>query len=600
MQILCFLFFLISPSQYVEVADGTDEILIAIDQLQHVEDKTRSLTFENVSASSFQEKFRVNSGFKPTDYNTESDYWVRIGIDIPGGEKNYLLEFYDQTIDYLDVYIKHEADSNFNIYSMGDMQVFDSKPFHHKNFEVPLSDEGKYTCYFRVRSHEYADIRIAIRTYNRFIEYSLIEYFIYGVFYGMILIISLYNILIFWAIKEIRYLYYTSYILSVGVFAMSVDGVGYQYLWPNAPQWNQMAHGIALFLLIFWAILFSKKFLNMKIRAPRIDKVLSMVLVARVLWFLSALFFDQDLFQYRSVEIIPLVVIFIGSIAVYMRGYKPARFFIVAYGILFLGFIAKSLLMLSIIPFYITSYYSLHLAFVLEMLFLSFALSDRVRILKDNRDRAHRRIVIQHEQSSRLKDRLNSRLESQIAERTSELREKNEELEKQKREISEINSLLDLDNFRLMNDIKVIQKERLLNNELSYAEFQNIFSGEEELLEILSEFKWGEGYKCVKCENTNFSSGSVRNSRRCTKCGYQESPTTNTLFHNIRFPLDKAFYIFYESMNKDQYSLTELSDMLSIRKSTVWSFKKKIHAKTRLENEMLYKIFNKVKEPENS
>lgn len=570
---------------------GSDELLLGLNQLEYFEDKSRELVLDDMLSEAYGHRFNSNKLFKPTDYNTSSNYWVRIKIDVPGGEKNYLLEFYDQTIDHLEIYIQHESDSSFNEYFMGDQRSFSSKPFHHKNFEVPLPEEGEYLCYFKINSHEYADIRIAIRTYNRFIEYSLVEYFVYGIFYGMILIISLYNTLIFWAIKEVRYLYYTAYILSVGIFAMSVDGVGYQYLWPNSPEWNQVAHGVALFLLIFWSILFSKRFLNLKLRAPKLNKVLTVVLIARILWFLYAMAFNHDLLQYRSIEIVPLLVIFTASISVYLRGYKPARFFIVAYGVLFIGFIAKALLMLSIIPFYIISYYSLHIAFVFEMLFLSFALSDRVRILKDNRDKAHKRIVAQHDHNSRLKDRLNAKLESLVNQRTKELQEKNYELEYQKEEISKINSLLDLDNFRLRNDIKSIQKERLLNKELSYAEFLNIFNGEDEYLEKLAEYKWGDAYQCAKCENTSYSIGQ-RMSRRCSKCGYHESPTTNTLFHNIRFPLDKAFYIFYEAMNKDQYSLAELSEQLSLRKSTVWSFKKKINSKSQLENDKLYQIFN--------
>lgn len=573
------------------IDSGSDELLLSLNELEYFEDESKDLVLHDMLTEEFASKFRSDKSFKPTDYNTTSNYWVRIKIDVPGGEKNYLLEFYDQTIDQLEIYIQHESDSLFKEYFMGDQRSFSSKPFHHKNFEVPLPEEGEYLCYFKINSHEYADIRIAIRTYNRFIEYSLVEYFVYGLFYGMILIISLYNTLIFWAIKEIRYLYYTAYILSVGVFAMSVDGVGYQYLWPNSPEWNQIAHGVALFLLIFWSILFSKKFLNLKLRAPKINLALSIVLVARIVWFLYALLFNHDFLQYRSIEIIPLLVVFIASISVYMRGYKPARFFIVAYGVLFLGFISKALLMLSIIPFYISSYYSLHIAFVFEMLFLSFALSDRVRILKDNRDKAHKRIVAQHDQNGRLKDKLNAKLESIVDQRTKELQEKNYELESQKQEISEINSLLDLDNFRLRNDIKSIQKERLLNKELGYSEFLNIFNGEDEYLEKLAEYKWGESYQCSKCTNSNYSIGQ-RMSRRCSKCGYHESPTTNTLFHNIRFPLEKAFYIFYETMNKDQYSLSELSNQLSLRKSTIWSFKKKINSKSQAENDKLYQIFN--------
>ncbi|MEP0366967.1 MAG: 7TM diverse intracellular signaling domain-containing protein [Cyclobacteriaceae bacterium] len=586
--------------QPIIVSSETNEILMGLDQLWYYEDTSSTLTLEDVTKQEFQEKFRLNPQSKPTDYNTSSTYWVRLAIEITDIEKNYLIEFYDQTIDELEVHLVYEQDSVFTTYVMGDLNYFPSKPFQHKNFEVPLPNAGYYLCYIKVHSHEYADIRVAIRSYNRFIEYALVEYFVYGLFYGMIMIISLYNTLIFFAIKESRYLYYTFYILSVGVYAMSVDGVGYQYLWPYRPEWNQIAHGVALFLLIFWAILFARKFLNTNIRSPRLNKILLVVLVLRVIWFLIALFWNHDLFQHRSIEIIPLAIIFVASVSVYLRGYKPARFFIVAFGLLFFGFITKALLMLSVIPFYITSYYSLHIAFVLEMLFLSFALSDRVRILKNNRDKAYKRILAQHEHNSKLKDRLNAKLEHQIAERTKELREKNEELERQKLEISEINTLLDLDNFRLSNDIKVIQKERLLNKELTYDEFLNIFEEDFELLEILSDYKWGEGYECTKCSNHTFSEGTVKYSRRCTKCGYQESPTTHTLFHNIRFPLSKAFYIFYEAMNKDQYSLSELSEMLSLRKSTVWSFKKKIASKTSQENEKLYKIFNKVKEPQNS
>ncbi|MEO9477328.1 MAG: 7TM diverse intracellular signaling domain-containing protein [Cyclobacteriaceae bacterium] len=585
--------------QPIIVSSETNEILMGLDQLWYYEDTSSTLTLKDVTKQDFQEKFRLNPQSKPTDYNTSSTYWVRLAIDITDLEKNYLIEFYDQTIDELEVHLVYEQDSVFTTYVMGDLNYFPSKPFQHKNFEVPLPNAGYYLCYIKVHSHEYADIRVAIRSYNRFIEYALVEYFVYGLFYGMILIISLYNTLIFFAIKESRYLYYTFYILSVGVYAMSVDGVGYQYLWPYRPEWNQIAHGVALFLLIFWAILFARKFLNTNIRSPRLNKVLLIVLVLRVVWFFIALIWNHDLFQHRSIEIIPLAIIFVASVSVYLRGYKPARFFIVAFGLLFFGFITKALLMLSVIPFYITSYYSLHIAFVLEMLFLSFALSDRVRILKNNRDKAYKRILAQHEHNSKLKDRLNAKLEHQIAERTKELRDKNEELEKQKLEISEINTLLDLDNFRLSNDIKVIQKERLLNKELTYDEFLNIFEEDVQLLEILSDYKWGDGYECAKCKSDTYSEGTVKYSRRCTKCGYQESPTTHTLFHNIRFPLNKAFYIFYEAMNKDQYSLSELSEMLSLRKSTVWSFKKKVASKTPQENEKLYKIFNKVKEPQN-
>ena len=68
-------------------------------------------------------------------------------------------------------------------------------------------------------------------------------------------------------------------------------------------------------------------------------------------------------------------------------------------------------------------------AFVLEMVFLTFALGDRIRILKAMRDRALQRIIQQHEVNMQLKDKVNRELEQKVTERTLELNEKNHQLE---------------------------------------------------------------------------------------------------------------------------------------------------------------------------
>lgn len=589
-------YYILLYSAPVLITPETNEIELKITNLEFIEDIDRSLTISEVSKPEFQPRFNKDLNFVPQDYNTNSAYWVKLKLIVEQAHNGYLLEFFDQTIDSLHVYIKHESDSTFSHYAMGDMLPFTEKPMAHKNFEIQLQKSGNYLVYFRVVSHEYADIRVAIRSYGWFVKYALAEYYLYGIFYGMILIISLYNMLIYSAMREVKYLYYTFYILSVGLFAISVDGIGYQYIWNNSPAWNQIAHGVALFLIIFWAILFSKKFLNLKIRSPKMNQVLNWVLGLRIALFLYALIFDNSLFQFRNIELIPLVIIFAGSISVFQRGYMPARFFIVAFGFLFLGFILKALLMWSIIPFYILSYYSLHICFVFEMLFLSFALSDRVRILKANRDRALKRIISQHEENAELKDRMNARLESLVEQRTLELKEKNELLSVQKQEISEINSLLDLDNYRLRNNIKSIQRERLQNKELSYEEFREVFPDKEACLVALSKRKWSAGYQCLRCDNQHYSEGSVPHSRRCSKCGYQESPTTNTLFHGIKFPLEKAFYILYDTLNKDQYTLSEFSEILGIRKNTISDFKKRIHSKNDDEKVNLNEIFKNLEE----
>lgn len=121
--------------------------------------------------------------------------------------------------------------------------------------------------------------------------------------------------------------------------------------------------------------------------------------------------FLPELLAYRNIEIIPLSIIFITAITVWNRGYRPARFFVMAYGILFLGFFVRSLVYFNVLPFTTPLHYSLHFSFVLEMLFLTFAMDDHIRILKAMRDRAQKRIIRQYEINMELKDRVNLELE---------------------------------------------------------------------------------------------------------------------------------------------------------------------------------------------
>ena len=82
---------------------------------------------------------------------------------------------------------------------------------------------------------------------------------------------------------------------------------------------------------------------------------------------------------------------------------------------------------------------------------------------------------------------------------------------------------------------------------------------------------------CERCQNQKYCKGTLRQTRQCTKCGYQATPTSGTLFHKVKFPLLKAFYIVYfMSTNKKGISSTELSRKLDLRQKTCWSFRTKV------------------------
>ncbi len=307
------------------------------------------------------------------------------------------------------------------------------------------------------------------------------------------------------------------------------------------------------------------------------------MIVARTILFIFTLLFHQPLFAYRNIEIIPLSLIFYTGIKVWTEGYRPARFFVIAYGSLFFGFFVRSLVFLNILPLTTVLHYSVHFSFVFEMFFLTVALGDRIGILKDNRDRALRRIIQQHEANMHLKDKVNRELEQKVTERTVQFHQKNHELEEsnsrleiQADEINQINSLLDLDNWKLKNRIKEVLNDQLMEKTMEYGQFKTLFPDTLSCYRFLESLKWEKNFACRKCDNTKFFEGAHKFARRCTRCGYDESITAYTIFHSIKFPIEKAFYIAYLAVvGKKDATLESLAIQLELRTNTVWAFRHK-------------------------
>lgn len=103
------------------------------------------------------------------------------------------------------------------------------------------------------------------------------------------------------------------------------------------------------------------------------------------------------------------------------------------------------------------------------------------------------------------------------------------------------------------------------------------FPTEESCMEYLARQKWTTGFCCRVCHGTSSKQGKKKHNKRCKQCGYEESPTAHTLFHKLKFPLQKAFYMCYQlSVNKKGMSTLELSRQYGLSQKTCWFFKRKV------------------------
>ena len=579
----------------VAVNDQTNQHIFSFAQIEEFHDPSNQLSFPQVLRKAEEGAFKASIKSTPQTSQINSTYWFRIRIRHNSkAQKTFLLEFFDQTLDHIVAYIPHKG-GKYMVKEFGDNYKFDHRDLHHKNFELLLNNDHdeEETYYFKIRTSQIGDAIIVLRSVDWFISYALDEYFYFGIFYGMILVFSLYNLIMYISMRQQQYLYYVLYNLSVGFFEMSTDGIAYQYLWPGLPEWNQIAYAFALYSVSIFALLFTRKLLFVKAKAPQLNQLIIAIIAIRTLFFIYAFLFDQTLFNYKFIDAIPLAVAFYTGIYIYRKGYLPARFFVLGYSFLFIGFLLKFLIMLGFawLNFGAISYYSLSFCFILEMVFLSLAIGDKVRILKNKKDKVQRQMIQQMAVNAKLKDNLNQELERQVEERTrevyhksliiesknSELQEANDLLKQQAEEISRMNVLLEQDNQELQTNVEKVTRDRVMSADVDFEEFSRIYPDKEHCNLFLSELKWKNGYTCRKCKNNHYYAGHIAYSRRCSKCSYEESVTTYTIFHNTRIPIVKAFYmIFLIYSTKGKISSHKLSEILGIRQSTCWTYGSRI------------------------
>lgn len=119
--------------------------------------------------------------------------------------------------------------------------------------------------------------------------------------------------------------------------------------------------------------------------------------------------------------------------------------------------------------------------------------------------------------------------------------------------------------------------KELARKELSRKEFRKEYGSSEQCLAYLSIQKWQEGYICIKCKNSVYFVGKNIHNRRCTRCGYDESLTANTLFHKVKFGIENAFEMAYDIVtSKKGASSICLAERFGVKQMTAWYFRRRV------------------------
>ncbi|TGK79128.1 guanylate cyclase [Leptospira noumeaensis] len=395
---ITFVFFLLTESIWsIDLSEIFDKKSIGR-EIWILEDKSKSLTIEDVLKEETNQKFTLSKEEIPNFGQTNFYYWIKIPLENKNKTPvNRLLEIDYSNIDLVEVF--SIANNTYQLTDQSGMMFpFSARNINNRNFIYPLelTGETSQTIYIKLYNGGGLSLPLTIWEKESFSShYANVQHGL-GLYYGVMLVMILYNFFIFLSVRDLSYLYYVTYIFGFLGLQLTLTGHGFQYLWPNLPQFQR--NGFVFFsgFCVASLILFTKRFLNTKENIPRwLDQTLKVFFIFHLIQIPFTLFFSPEItVKIGLLLTIPVpILIFISAVISFFRKFRAARFFLLAFTVLIVATIIVTFKYLNLIPVTFFTEYGLYIGSASEVILLSIALADRINIMKQEKEVAQSKAI---------------------------------------------------------------------------------------------------------------------------------------------------------------------------------------------------------------
>lgn len=428
---LLFLFILVTFKgfSYDTVLFNNEKSIQSIgNKIELLTDETNSLTFSDVLKS---DKFQQSEDNVPNLGISKNTFWIRFTVKNEIENRRSLLQLQYPIIDEIEFYYP-SSNKTYDTIFAGERQPFKNRIINNQNylFYLDIPKDKAYTYYMKVKSGEQIQLPLLIGAQQPVYEDLIQKDLVFGLYIGIILVMAIYNLFVYFTVRDKSYLYYVSYIIFVGLTQAVLQGYGFKYLWPNS-TWLVLQSTFLIPVLNGWtAIAFVKHFLNTKETYPLGNKILSAIFAAYgvcfVLSLMNQFFFAQNLVQLTAM-VGSLLTIYIAY-KIGRQGYRPANYFLVAWTIFLLSVVVFVLRNFNMLPYNNLTFYALQIGSALEVTLLSFALADKINIYRKEKEESQLEALRISQENEKIIREQNVMLEVKVEERTHELNLSNLEL----------------------------------------------------------------------------------------------------------------------------------------------------------------------------
>lgn len=301
---------------------------------------------------------------------------------------NKQLTISNSWLDNIEFYF-YSQDGAYQKLVRGDHLLFSQRGNNQRFFNIEYGfPPGATHLLIRVESIDPMLVPIYFQDENESVNHQLLDSYSYGFLYGAIFCLLAYNSMLFIGLRNFSYFYYSLFLLSFLVLNVAYTGHGYQWLWPNSTQWQQVANPLLMGIFNLFGLLFALHFLSIR----RLSLLLYRSILSLCAVFLFPLIIALTMGEQALALYIAFVFMLLFSLIMFMlgifaikRGNNNGKLFLLATITSMLGTASTGITVWGLIPYATISYRAGEIGMLVDVTLLAFALARQFRNIENEK-----------------------------------------------------------------------------------------------------------------------------------------------------------------------------------------------------------------------
>jgi PAS domain S-box-containing protein len=369
----------------------------------------RGLGISKISSPQFAQRFQPMPGDTINLGPTSSVIWLRFTVingarGDEGGD--WLLTLNQPTMLNAELYALGEAgDGWVRIETLSRTLTSLPSPNRYTLFRLPPGSSQPRTYYLKLSARAALMAAPQIWAQSAFLKKSRFDMLLLGAYCGTILALAFYNLFLFFYIKDQSYLWYVLTMIAMAVYFLGLSGLLQDYLDMVPPALNLDLPIYSLGLAYLCRGLFARSFLMTKAATPKLDKLL---LFCSVFMGLMPCLLPVAQLEPWPAKIVstgamawPLLLLWVG-VGSLRSGFKPARYFLLAYFFAGMASVFFAWTLKGWIPFMVWNLQVQQVGYIIEAILLSIALGYRINTLRKAKAGAQQALRVSEERYRKL------------------------------------------------------------------------------------------------------------------------------------------------------------------------------------------------------